>query len=476
MRRIRATNAGNILLLQLMGLVACLAVSYARADNQVTQIPFADSAPGSVGLGAGIRNGSSPYRYVDTVSSMENDNVRDMMPLYLYEGEYLFFHGTRAGVHLWDGWVTGDLVAQYRFDRLEPEVNDFYRTVSKRSQTVEGGLALEFNLDRQSLYFSLLSDLQSRHNGNVADLTYRYRWDYSRFEFSPYLSLIYQSQELVDYYYGVESDEARPDLPEYEADAAAFARLGLNTTYHLLDHWYLFANFSWEALPSEITDSPLVDEDQIYAAFVGFHYNFGNVFEPRSGQDHGQVITDWSWRVQAGYQAQGTFHKSHRGDLQRSVDVHTYLAGVTLGKKVYDGAILDFWGKFSINRRLENDLQDNFWDFSVYVMAMGTGYSPWSDRELFRYGFGFGFDYAQRIPMVEQIKQDKKDQNTSHFLNYLEAQVDFPLRNMTRAESVRNCYVGMTLIHRSGIFATSDILGNVSGGSDVVAAHMECVR
>ena len=94
---------------------ALMVSSKVAADNQVTQIPFADSSPGTVGLGLGIRNGASPYRYVDSISSLENDNVRDMMPLYLYEGKYLFFHGTRAGIHLWDEGVSIDAVAQYRF-------------------------------------------------------------------------------------------------------------------------------------------------------------------------------------------------------------------------------------------------------------------------------------------------------------------------------------------------------------------------
>lgn len=459
-----------ILMVSLIGLLPGLS----HADNQVTQIPFSESAPGAVGLGLGVRAGRSPYRYVETVSSLENENNTDMMPLYLYEGKYVFFHGTRAGVHLWQDSITVDAVAQYRFDRLEPEASEFYSTVDKRNQTLEGGLAFSLTFQQHRLSLNLLNDLQSRHNGYVSDLTYRYplRWD--RLQLSPYLSLIYQSDELVDYYYGVDAHEARPDLPEYQAEAAAFARLGLNTSYRWYDHWNLFLNLSWEALDDEITNSPLVDESHLLTAFLGFHYEFGNVFSPRTFEEGGITIDNWSWRVQTGYQAQGTFHKTHRGDVQRSRDVHTYLAGFTLGKQVYDGAILDFWGKFSVNRRLENGLQDNFWDYSVYLMAMGTGYSPWTSREVFRYGFGFGFDYAQRIPMVEQIKQEKKGAYTSHFLNYLEAQVDFPLRNFTRAESVQNCYVGLTLIHRSGIFATSDILGNVSGGSDILAGHMEC--
>jgi hypothetical protein len=142
-----------------------------------------------------------------------------------------------------------------------------------------------------------------------------------------------------------------------------------------------------------------------------------------------------------------------------------------------DGPRADYWGKLSINRRLENDLQDDFWEANAYVMIMGTGYSPWSSRELFRYGFGYGFSYADKIPIVEQLKQASRGENTSHFLNYLEAQVDFPLRNLFGSRGWwRDCYAGLTIVHRSGIFGTVDILGNVSGGSDVLTGHMECRR
>lgn len=463
----------NIILL-CIGVIAVIAPFNLRADNQVTQLPFSNAPVGSVGLGMGLRFGRSPYIGVDSLSSLENENNADLMPLYLYEGEYVFFHGTRAGVHLWREGLEIDAVAQYRFDRLEPEASDFYRTVDKRDQALEGGLSVGRSWGSHELSATALQDIQSRHNGSVFDLTYRYDLKWDRFQISPYFSMIYQSQELVDYYYGVDAHESRVDLPEYHPDEIVFARLGLNASYRLFDHWNLFANISWEELDQAVTDSPLVDEERIYMAFMGFHYEFGNVFDSAEGD--GFAVKNWSWRVQAGYQAEGTFHKSHRGDLHRSEDVHAYLAGVTLGKQLTDGKILDFWGKFSINRRLENGMQDNFWDYSVYVMAMGTGYSPWSEKELFRYGFGFGFDYAERIPMVEQVKQEKKNRDTSHFLNYLEAQVDFPLRNFFQVESVQDCYVGMTLIHRSGIFAVSDILGNTSGGSDIVAAHMECKR
>ncbi|MCK6371061.1 MAG: MipA/OmpV family protein, partial [Gammaproteobacteria bacterium] len=120
--------------------------------------------------------------------------------------------------------------------------------------------------------------------------------------------------------------------------------------------------------------------------------------------------------------------------------------------------------------------QDDFWNYTGYVMAMGKGYLPWSEKLAFRYGFGFGVSYAESVPAVEKIKQAERDRNTSHLLNYLEFQADFPLERISKSRLVRDCFAGVTVVHRSGIFGSSDILGEVSGGSDWVTLHLECLR
>jgi hypothetical protein len=80
------------------------------------------------------------------------------------------------------------------------------------------------------------------------------------------------------------------------------------------------------------------------------------------------------------------------------------------------------------------------------------------------------------VPAVEKIKQAERDRNTAHFLNYLEFTADVPLARLTKAKAVQNCFAGVTVVHRSGIFGSSDILGEVSGGSDWVTLHLECLR
>jgi hypothetical protein len=117
--------------------------AFATASSLVTQTPFVDSPPGTVGLGFGLRGGDTPYRDIDNVASMNNDNSTDLVPLYLYNGKWFFFHGTSAGVHLLDqGAVSVDAVASYRFDRLETDASPFYAGMEDREQTVDGGLSI----------------------------------------------------------------------------------------------------------------------------------------------------------------------------------------------------------------------------------------------------------------------------------------------------------------------------------------------
>lgn len=455
----------------------CLAAGDCFADLPDTQITIQNAPPGTVGLGFALRRGTSPYVGVENISSTLSDSKADLIPLYLYEGKWLFVHGTSAGVHLFgNDWLKIDALTEYRFDRLESDANDYLSGLHDRRQTIDGGLSVAVHGGWGTLSTTWVNDLLGNHNGSEWDLTYRYPWQSGRWSVSPFISYLYQDSDLTDYYYGVAVDEARHDRPAYQAGSAAFWRAGINTSYHFTRRLMLFSNIAFQQVDQEIYDSPLVDEEQLNSVTFGFAYLFGNVMDDSTKQNYSARAGEWSWRVNAGYQAQGTFHRTHRGHLERSKDLDAYVGGLTLGKLLADGRYLDYWGKLSLNRRFENNYQSDFWEYNAYVMAMTSIHSPWSHRELFRYGLGVGFSYASRVPYIEQVKQGKSDRNTSHFLNYLEAQLDVPLRLLFDSHAVKNCYVGMTLIHRSGVFANSDLLNNVAGGSDMVTAHVECKR
>ena len=457
-------------------LIAALLLTAAgkTSAQEVAEIPFSNTAPGSAALGGGFRSGQSPYFATDN----EDQRQLDLIPLYLYNGKYLFARGTSGGIHL----VRNDsfevnLYTRYRFQKLDPDSNVFYQGLEERKQSLDAGIELGLKKDWGEIKLDWVADTLGRHNGQEVRASYRYRVDAGPWSISPFISWTWQDKNLTDYYFGVSQSEATAERPAYSPGESQWIGFGLNTSWQASDRITLFGNIGFAGAASEVTDSPLVDEDGFSSVFAGGTYLFGNAHKPEYIIDE-ERVGEWSWRVNYGYQADGNIvSEIDQGDFSKSTVADTNIAGLTLGKLLSSGERIDFLGRVALFRHLEEDENNgNFSSYAAYIMAMGRGFSPWSGEEAFRWGFGFGMSYAQTVPIAEQRKQAAKGDNTSHFLNYLEMTVDFPLRKVSRARWLQRCYAGLTIVHRSGIFGTSDFLGDVSGGADWLTAHLECTR
>jgi hypothetical protein len=340
-------------------------------------------------------------------------------------------------------------------------------------------LQVEYKHSWGRLKLSWVTDTLDRHNGQELLLAYRHDFLAGPLTFSPFVSWSWQDENLTDYYFGVSDAEATPDRPAFSAGDSQWVSFGLNSSWQISDRVALFGNFGFGGTDSDVLESPLIEESGGSAAFVGGTYTFGNVRSP----DY--IISDerkgeWSWRVNYGYQADGNIvSEIDQGDFSKSSLADTHIGGITLSKLLTEGRTIDFVGKVAAFRHFEEDEGNgNFWSYAAYIMARGKGYSPWSKEEWFRWGFGFGMSYAETVPVAEQRKQtgEGASGNTSHFLNYLEMTLDFPLFRVSGADWLERCYAGLSIVHRSGIFGTSDILGDVAGGSDWITAHLECTR
>jgi outer membrane scaffolding protein for murein synthesis (MipA/OmpV family) len=456
------------LITHLFSAILLLLAAQSVIAQEVGQIPIIDAPPQTPGLGGGVRVSASPY--------VGQEAGYDLVPLYLYEGKFLFAHGTNFGAHLFrNDTFELNLLVRYRFAQLDPDGSDFLDGIEKRDQAWDGGISGVVRGKWGQLKLDWVTDLTNTHNGNEVDLTYRYRFDIGNWMISPYATGMWLDADLTDYYFGVSPAEARPGRPAYVPGAAFNFEWGVNTWYQLTEHVFMFANVGFRGFDSSIQNSPLVAEDTVALAFAGAGYMFGDNKKTKYAPDENNK--GWSWRVNYGYQAQeNVFPKLMSGQIRSSDVADTNIAGFTLGKLFQGGPRADFWGKFAVYRHLEEPLQEDFWSFTAYIMAIGKGYSPWSNKLAFRYGFGLGVSYAQKVPIVEQIKQANKGENTNRLLNYLEFMVDFPIDRLIKSKFTKNCFLGFTAAHRSGIFATSDILGSVAGGSDWVTLSYECLR
>jgi outer membrane scaffolding protein for murein synthesis (MipA/OmpV family) len=458
-------------------LLACVFSSFAANityGQEVAEIPFFHAPAGSAALGGGLRTGASPY----FSSGNEDERKSDLVPLYLYQGKYLFARGTSGGLHVFrNDALELNLYTRYRFQRLDPNRDPFYEGLEERRQSLDAGIELGLTQPWGELKLDWVADTLDRHNGQEVRASYRYRWDLGPWSISPFIAWNWQNDNLSNYYFGVSEAEATAARPAYAPGQAEWVSWGMNTSWQVTDRIVLFGNVAFIGGSSEITDSPLVEEDSYSSVFVGGTYMFGNARQPdylidpeRSGE--------WSWRVNYGYQANGNIvSEIDQGDFSKSDVADTNIGGLTFSKLLGASERVDFLGRVAWFRHYEEDEGNGtFSSYAAYIMAMGKGYSQWSGDELFRWGFGFGMSYAEKVPIVEQRKQASKGDNTAHFLNYLEMTLDFPLRRVSKANWLQNCYAGVTVVHRSGIFGTSDLLGNVSGGSDWITAHLECTR
>jgi outer membrane scaffolding protein for murein synthesis (MipA/OmpV family) len=445
----------------------------AYAQYEVAEIPFFNTPKGTAALGGGLRLGQDLYIATDN----EDQRTFDLVPLYLYNGKWVFFRGTAGGVHLFSNdKFELNVLGRYRFQKLDPSRNAFYEGIEERKQSLDAGVEVRFRGRWGALNANFLTDTLERHRGQSAEVSYRYDIDRGSFTLSPFISWAWNDAKLTNYYYGVsEAEERLPDRPAYAPGESQWIALGMNTTWWVTDRIQFFGNFGFGGVDTAVAESPLVEEDMQSVVFAGGTYVFGNVTKPD------RFITseragEWSWRVNYGYQADGNIiSEIDHGDFSKSTYADTNIGGVTFGRLLTDGRRMDFVGKIAAFRHFEEDEGNgNFWSYAAYVMAQGIGYSPWSKQEVFRYGFGFGMSYAETVPIAEQRKQAEKGNNTSKFLNYLELQLDFPLGRFFKSKAMKNCYAGLTVVHRSGIFGTSDLLGDVSGGADWITAHFEC--
>ncbi len=244
--------------------------------QEVAEIPFFHAPQGTAALGGGIRFGQSPYLATDN----EDQRQLDLIPLYLYEGKWLFARGTAGGIHL----VNNDrfqfnLYTRYRFQKLDPDSNVFYEGLEERKQSLDAGIEAGLTQDWGELKLNWVTDTLDRHNGEEVRFSYRYRFESGPWSFSPYISWTWQDEKLTDYYFGVSEAEARPDRPAYSAGESQWIGFGMNTAWQVTDRIVLFGNVTFAGADSEVVNSPLVEEAAGSQVFVGGTYLFGNALK-----------------------------------------------------------------------------------------------------------------------------------------------------------------------------------------------------
>ncbi len=242
-----------------LALLACLSLPATAQE--------AGEAPPRWTFGALAIQRDAPYRGYD--------EGLFVVPLLRFEGERAWLRGTRGGYTVVrEGGFELNPFLQVRFDGYDAEESDFLAGMEDREFSIDAGLAASWRDDDIGQFeLSGATDLLDRSGGHELELSYTALFRAGGFTFVPSAALKWQSEDLVDYYYGVRADEALPGRPAYRADAAMTPELALIASRRFAGNWSLYGRVGYSWLPSEISDSPIVDGDGRTTIAVGLGYS-----------------------------------------------------------------------------------------------------------------------------------------------------------------------------------------------------------
>lgn len=147
------------------------------------------------------------------------------------------------------------------------------RELRDRHMAGLAGIEYNLNLGLFDLQAQYLTDFTGVHDGDEARVSIARHWMRGRHHLVGSVGAVWQSNEVTNYYYGVTYKEA-DHRGTYTPDSAVSAIARLDWNYELTESWDLRMFASYRHLPSEISDSPLINDNKVITVFVGGVYHF----------------------------------------------------------------------------------------------------------------------------------------------------------------------------------------------------------
>lgn len=197
---------------------------------------------------------------------------RRMIPLPLvgYRGEKLSVYGPFVSYELAkanDFSLSAKISP--RFAGYDEDDSDAFIGM-KRKSSLDAGFGLQYRIDNWTLDTEVLSDVLGNSNGQEAKLKFSYGLRFGPLQVSPEVGISYSSSKLVNYYYGVQPNEAIAQRPAYRAGAAVNYHTGVAFSTPVLFGGMTRLGVQYHWYDNNIANSPLTDRDSGVSAFLAW--------------------------------------------------------------------------------------------------------------------------------------------------------------------------------------------------------------
>ena len=141
--------------------------------------------------------------------------------------------------------------------------------------SADGGARLRGEWEHVEVELTALTDLLSRHDGNEIGLGLGFPIRAGGWTITPGIGARRLSDDLVDYYYGVEAAEAIAGRPAHEGDTTINPRADVKFRKPFARRrWMFLAQLTHEWLGHEIRDSPIVADSATTGGYFAFIRTF----------------------------------------------------------------------------------------------------------------------------------------------------------------------------------------------------------
>lgn len=194
-----------------------------------------------------------------------------VIPLLGYRGTHLKVFGPFASYDFVEqGPIT--LFAQFapRFQGFKASDSDGFEGMATRKKALEAGLGYKIKFDRWQLQGSTLSELFGTSDGTEIKTTLSRQFRHGPFLMTPKISVSYLSNDHVDYYYGVRSNEATASRPVYRGIKTTNQAIGFTVATPIFFKGMSRFTMTNTWLGTEIRNSPLVDKTSYLSSMLTF--------------------------------------------------------------------------------------------------------------------------------------------------------------------------------------------------------------
>ncbi len=200
------------------------------------------------------------------------NKVARPVPLAMLEyEETAYIHLDRAGVRLWniDDKMAFGIAAQPRFGFHAKDGNRL-TGMSTRRDAIEGGATFEWELPQLSLSLVYFTDWSDTSGGQSWQFSGdRQLIDSGPWDISAYIDLDYANAKIVQYYFGVRTDESTVTRPSYQPGAAVISSLGFTGAYKLNKNYALLFGGELSFLGAAVAESPIVQRRTGLMSYIG---------------------------------------------------------------------------------------------------------------------------------------------------------------------------------------------------------------